>query len=72
MGAGQVQRSRYKTLLRDEFRRHGIDPPSGGVEYGDEIARVLDTTVAGSRQASLRICLDDLAQAIRQMRASNL
>lgn len=61
----------YKQLLRNAFLAGDIDPPAGGAEYGDDIARKLDFQAASASQPSLNSFLDELRGAIRVASLSN-
>ena len=68
--AHKCERSRYKTLLREEFRRHEIDPPGGGAEYGREIAGLMDLNAARANQSAFDSFVADLGGALRQLAAT--
>lgn len=61
----KCERGRYKTALRAAFRAGGVDPVSGGVEYGEEIGRVMDLPGACRNDPALRAFVEELRRAIR-------
>ena len=55
---------RFKNALRQAFRDVGVDPPAGGVLFGEEIARAMDLNLA-ERADDFRRFVSDLRGAIR-------
>jgi hypothetical protein len=62
--AEKCERDRYKVALRQAFRDLGVDPPAGGVLYGEEIAQLMDLSMA-QKQPDFAKFLDDLRDALK-------
>lgn len=56
----KCERGRYKQALRDAIRQTGIIAPLGGLEYGPDIAEVLDLYTVGKVDAGFKHFLDGL------------
>lgn len=56
----KCERGRYKQALRDAIRQTGIVAPLGGLEYGPDIAEVLDLYTVGKADAGFKHFLDEL------------
>jgi hypothetical protein len=56
----QCERGRYKQALRDAIRQTGIVAPLGGLEYGPDIAEILDLYTVGKADAGFKHFLDEL------------
>jgi len=56
----KCERGRYKQALRDAIRQTGVVAPLGGLEYGPDIAEVLDLYVVGKANAGFKHFLDEL------------
>jgi len=56
----KCERGRYKQALRDAIRQTGIVAPLGGLEYGPDIAEVLDLYTVGKVDAGFKHFLDGL------------
>jgi len=56
----KCERGRYKQALRDAIRETGIIAPLGGLEYGPDIAEVLDLYTVGKVDAGFKHFLDEL------------
>lgn len=65
--ARKCEKSRYKRLLREAFLNGGIDPPAGGSEYGEDIARALDLERARRVDDDLDRFLADTSSALRTL-----
>ena len=59
--------NRYKQALRAAFAGMGVDPPAGGVLYGEEIADTMNLELA-CRHADFSAFLGDLRGALRLVR----
>lgn len=66
--AQKCERNRYKKVLREAFLPFGVDPPTGGSEYGADIVSEMDLDRALEVE-SLRAFADDLTGEIRSLRA---
>ena len=62
----KCERGRYKAALRQAFVAFGIDPPLGGIESGDDIARVMNLKVACGLN-DFRAFLDELRGGLQRM-----
>lgn len=51
--AYKCAKDHYKKLLRDDFKGSGIEPPFGGVEYGQLLARQMDLYAADKQDRGL-------------------
>ena len=60
----KCERGRYKQALRDAIRQTGIIAPLGGLEYGPDIAEVLDLYTVGKTDAGFKHFLDELRQEL--------
>jgi hypothetical protein len=58
----KCERGRYKQALRDAIRQTGIIAPLGGLEYGAEIAEVLDRFTVGKVDAGFKHFVDALRE----------
>ena len=67
--AVKCERSTYKTALRDAFLRHDVDPPAGGIEFGNEIVQAMDLTVA-RRHGDFDAFTDTFMAALVQLQGS--
>lgn len=56
----KCERGRYKQALRDAIRQTGIIAPLGGLEYGPDIAEILDLYTVGKADAGFKHFLDEL------------
>ena len=56
----ECERGRYKQALRDAIRQTDIIAPLGGLEYGPDIAEVLDLYTVGKVDAGFKHFLDGL------------
>ena len=54
----KCERDRYKKLLREAILKAGINPPLGGIEYAEDLAKALDLHLKTDK--SPRRLLDDL------------
>ena len=61
-GYGKCERDFYKGLLRDAIRATGVNPPLGGIEYGEDIVNAVDLEKLERAEASL----GHLLKALRQ------
>lgn len=58
--SSKCERGRYKQALRDAIRQTGIRASLGGLEYGPDIAEVLDLYTVGKADAGFKHFLDEL------------
>lgn len=58
----KCERDLYKRLLRDAIRATGVNPPLGGIEYGEDIVNAMDLEKLERAEASLGHLLKDLRQ----------
>jgi hypothetical protein len=58
----KCERDFYKRLLRDAVRATGVNPPLGGIEYGEDIVNAMDLDKLERTEASL----GHLLKALRQ------
>lgn len=58
----KCERDFYKRLLRDAIRATGVNPPFGGIEYGEDIVNAMDLEKLERAEASL----GHLLKALRQ------
>jgi len=58
----KCERNLYKRLLRDAVRATGVNPPLGGIEYGEDIVNAMDLDKLERTEASLGHLLKDLRQ----------
>jgi hypothetical protein len=56
----KCERGRYKQALRDAIRQTGVVALLGGLEYGPDIAEVLDSYTVGKADAGFKHFLDEL------------
>jgi hypothetical protein len=56
----KCERGRYKQALRDAIRQTGVVAPLGGLEYGPDVAEVLDLYTVGKADAGFKHFLDEL------------
>lgn len=68
--AYKCDRDWYKGKLAEACGSAGVYPVLGGIEYGEEIARLLDLYAAGERDASFRHFCSDLVAAVRRLRVA--
>ncbi len=68
----KCERDRYKSQLRDAVRRGGHVPTLGGIEFAREIVGAMDLYRAGQNEASLRVFVKDMRDAVRQIFPPNL
>jgi hypothetical protein len=68
--AQKCERHRYKRALREAFLAIGVDPPAGGIVYGEDIALAMDLREA-ERQPDLARFISDYRAAIRQLAGSS-
>lgn len=64
----KCERNRYKKALREAFLDAGVETLAGGVEYGEDIAVMMDLDVASQTAASFGVFVRDLCGAIRVLR----
>jgi hypothetical protein len=62
----KCDRDRYKRLLDEAVRAAGIEPLLGGVEFAEDILRLMNLDRAGTADASFGHLLRDLRSALRQ------
>lgn len=65
--AHKCERRRYKDALREACRNAGVEPISDGVEYGEEVASVMDLDLACRNDTSLSRFVDDFRAAVRSI-----
>lgn len=58
----KCERDLYKRLLREAIRATGVNPPLGGIEYGEDIVNAMDLEKLERAEASL----GHLLKALRQ------
>ncbi len=58
----KCERDRYKKALKDAIRAAGVEPLLGGAEYGEDIAKTLETS---RLDRSFRNFWEDLLRALR-------
>lgn len=58
----KCERDFYKQRLRDAVRATGVNPPLGGIEYGEEIVNAMDLDKLELTEPSLGYLLKDLRQ----------
>lgn len=58
----KCERDLYKRLLRDAVRATGVNPPLGGIEYGEDIVNAMDLDKLERTEASLGHLIKDLRQ----------
>jgi len=58
--AYKCERDRYKRALREAIRQAGVIAPLGGIEYGPDIAEILDLYAVGRADAGFRHFIDEL------------
>jgi hypothetical protein len=63
----KCERGHYKQALRQAVRQAGIDAPLGGLEYGPDIARLLDLYAAGKADTGFKHFVDELRAALDQL-----
>jgi len=61
----KCEKDRYKRLLREAFLEGGIDPPAGGSEYGQDIARAIDLDRACRNDSDLNRFVDEVRAILR-------
>lgn len=61
----KCERGRYKDALRQACRQGGVEPVADGVEYGEEIAKLMDLDDARRNDDALGTFLNDLRGALR-------
>jgi hypothetical protein len=62
--AYKCQRDRYKQALRRAVRQTGVVAPLGGVEYGPEIASVLNFYTVGKVDTGFKHFIDELKEGL--------
>jgi hypothetical protein len=55
----------YKRVLLEAFLAAGFRPPSGGSEFGEDIAAVMDLTLARRSDRDFARFMDDLRRELR-------
>lgn len=60
----KCERALYKNALRDAIRQAGIVAPLGGIEYGADIAAVLNLYAVGRSDAGFKHFLDTLREGL--------
>jgi hypothetical protein len=63
----KCERGRYKQALRQAVRWTGIVAPLGGLEYGPDIARLLDLYTAGKVDTGFKHFVDELQATLNQL-----
>lgn len=61
----KCERDRYKNALIQAIRQAGVIPALGGAEYGDELARIIDTYKVGRRDNSFKAFWKDLNNELK-------
>lgn len=68
--AYKCERKRYKQALVEAFRQVNVEPPVGGIEYGEDIALAMDLDVA-CRLRDFDRFVTDVRGAFRTRRGSS-
>ena len=67
----KCERDLYKRFLRDAIRATGVNPPFGGIEYGEDIVNAMDLDKLERTEASLGHLLRDLRQQFQAWQKSD-
>jgi hypothetical protein len=69
--AYKCEKSHYKKIMQDAIATSNVRPLFGGYEYGERIVEEMDLYEAAKADGSLKHFIDDLGDAIKQIRLKN-